>query len=326
MTSQTLPPESDLTIHFAHMAYRLHERFQLRGTGIDSYQSWTPEEMRGRIGDGDILVASGFWSNDLIPAAEKLCFVQVCAAGYDQFDLAAIEAAGLRLANASGVNKNAVSEHAMALTLALTRQVHIARDNQRNKHWRGMISDIAGREDELPGKTMLIFGLGQIGRRTAQLAGAFGMNVIGIRRDVSERLDVVDELHRPEELLSLIPRADVVVLCCPLTPETTHVMDDAALGAMKRSAFLINVARGGCVDEAALIAALEAGEIEGAGIDTTDTEPLDEDSPLWSFENVVLTPHTGGETRKYEDNVVDILLDNIGRLARGETMLRNQIV
>ncbi len=322
MTKQTFPR----TIHFAHTAYRLHERFQLRETGINSFQSWTPQEMRGRIGDSDVLVASGFWNNDFIPAAEKLRFVQVCAAGYDQFDLAAIKAAGLRLANASGVNKNAVSEHAMALTLALTRQIHVARDNQRDKHWRGMISDIARREDELSGKTMLIFGLGQIGQRTAKLARAFGMNVIGIRRDISERLDVVDELHRPADFLSLVPRADVVVLCCPLTPETTHLINDDALGTMKRSAFLINVARGGCVDEAALINALEAGEIEGAGIDTTDTEPLDENSPLWSFENVVLTPHTGGETRKYEDNVIDILLDNIDRLSRGETVLRNQIV
>ncbi len=326
MTTRQFPPKSDLTIHFAHPAYRLHERFQLRDTGIGSFQSWTPEETRARIGDGEIFVASGFWNNDLIPAAENLRFIQVCAAGYDQFDLAAIETAGLRLANSSGVNKNAVSEHALALTLALTRQIHIGRDNQQKKHWRGMISDIAHREDELPGKTMLIFGLGQIGRRTAKLARAFGMSVIGVRRDMSERVDVVDEMHPPEEFPSLLPRADVVVLCCPLTPETAHIIDAAALDAMKRSAFLINVARGGCVDEAALIAALEAGEIEGAGIDTTETEPLDANSPLWTFENVVLTPHTAGETRKYEDNVIDILLDNIDRLSSGDTALRNQIV
>jgi D-2-hydroxyacid dehydrogenase (NADP+) len=323
---QTFPANKDLTVHFAHPAYRLHERFQQRETGIDSLQSWTPEELRRQIGDGDILVVSGFWDNDFITAVEKLRFVQVCAAGYDQFDLGLVKGAGLRLANSSGVNKNAVSEHAMALTLALTRQIHIARDNQRKKHWRAMISDIGQREDELFGKTMLVFGLGQIGRRTAKLARSFDMNIIGIKRNTSEHLDVVDELHPSEAFLSHLPRADVVVLCCPLTPETTHVIDAAALSAMKRSAFLINVARGGCVDEAALVSALEAGEIEGAGIDTTDTEPLDETSPLWSLENVVLTPHTAGETRKYEDNVIDILLDNIARLSRGESALRNQIV
>lgn len=320
------PSKSDLTIHFAHSAYQLHNRFQLRETGIDSFQSWTPEETRARIGDGHILVLSGFWSNDFIPAAEKLSFIQLCSAGYDQFDLAALETAGKRLANAAGANANAVSDHALALTLALTRQIHIGRDNQHKKHWRGMISDISKREDELPGKTMLIFGLGKIGQRTAKLAKAFGMNVIGIKRDISKQLDVVDELHGPDKWLSLLPRADIVVLCCPLTPETTHIINAAALGAMKQTAFLINVARGGCVDEAALIAALDAGQIEGAGIDTTDPEPPGESSPLWTFENVVLTPHTGGETRAYEDNVVEILIDNIDRLSRGESELRNQIV
>lgn len=326
MMTQTFPHKDDLTIHFAHPAYRLHERFQLRQTGIDSFQSWTPEDMRARMEDADILVASGFWNNEPILASNRLRFVQVCAAGFDQFDLPAIEAAGVRMANASGVNKNAVSEHAMALILSLTRQIHIARDNQHKHHWRGMISEFARREDELPGKTMLIFGVGQIGQRTAKLAKAFGMNVIGIRRDLSERLDGVDELHGPEDFASLIPRADVVVLCCPLTPQTTHLINARTLAAMKPTAFVINVARGGCVDEPALIAALEAGEIAGAGIDTTDTEPLAERSALWSFENVVLTPHTGGETRKYEDNVIDILLDNIDRLTSGETVLRNQIV
>ncbi|NNE22348.1 MAG: D-2-hydroxyacid dehydrogenase, partial [Rhizobiales bacterium] len=261
-----------------------------------------------------------------ILAAKRLRFVQVCAAGYDQFDLAAIEAAGIRMANASGVNKNAVSEHAMALILALTRQIHIARDNQRNHHWRGMISEFARREDELPGKTMLIFGVGQIGQRTAKLAKAFDMTVIGIRRDISEPLAAVDELYGPADFPSLIPRADVVVLCCPLTPQTTHLMNAATLAAMKPSAYLVNVARGACVDETALIAALDAGAIAGAGIDTTGAEPLAGDSALWSLENVVLTPHTGGETRKYEDNVIDILLDNVDRLTGGETALRNQIV
>ena len=95
---------------------------------------------------------------------------------------------------------------------------------------------------------------------------------------------------------------------------------------MRSSAFLINVARGGCVDEDALIGALERAEIAGAGIDVTANEPLAQSSPLWGFDNVVLTPHTGGETRSYEENVIDILIDNLHRLAHGEAQLRNQIV
>ena len=120
--------------------------------------------------------------------------------------------------------------------------------------------------------------------------------------------------------------ADVVTLHCPLTDETRNIVDNAALAAMKPSSYLINVARGGCVDEAALIAALQGGAIAGAGIDVTVEEPLAEGSPLWDLENAMVTPHTGGETRKYEDNVIDILMENLDRLFRGETDLHNQVV
>jgi D-2-hydroxyacid dehydrogenase (NADP+) len=111
-----------------------------------------------------------------------------------------------------------------------------------------------------------------------------------------------------------------------LTEETRNVVDGAALVAMKPSSYLINVARGGCVDEPALIEALRSRAIAGAGIDITVEEPLVEGSPLWSFENVILTPHTGGETRKYEENVIDYLLENLDRLSRGEGELFNQVV
>jgi phosphoglycerate dehydrogenase-like enzyme len=128
------------------------------------------------------------------------------------------------------------------------------------------------------------------------------------------------ELHR------LLPEADMVALTCPLTPETTHLIDAAALARMKATAALINVARGKVVDEPALIAALEAGAIAAAGLDCTVVEPLPADSKLWEMPQVVITPHTGGETARYEDNIVDLLMDNLGRLGRAETALRNQVV
>ena len=115
-----------------------------------------------------------------------------------------------------------------------------------------------------------------------------------------------------------------VVLACPLTGETRGLIGAEALAAMPAHSRLINVSRGGCVDEHKLIEALEAGEIAGAGLDTVAEEPLAETSPLWAMENVVITPHTGGETERYEDNLFDILLDNIDRLWRGEFPLRNQ--
>ncbi|MEM9683133.1 MAG: D-2-hydroxyacid dehydrogenase [Pseudomonadota bacterium] len=320
------PSSSELRIHFAHSAYRLAERFAARSTGIDHFQTWTPEETRQRIGDGHVLVVSGFWQNDLLDAAANMRFIQVCGAGYDQFDTAAIAARGIRFANASGVNANAVSDHALALTLGLTRLLHHGRDNQKRHHWRPMISDISVREDELPGKVMLVYGTGQIGRRIAKLAKAFGMTVLGIRRDVSKTVPEIDEMHAPDEFLSLLPRTDVVVLACPLTPETRGLMNADAFAAMPETGYFVNVARGGCADQDALVTAITEGQIAGAGIDVTDPEPLNEESPLWDLENVILTPHTAGETRQYEDNVIDILMDNLDRLQAGKAELRNQIV
>ncbi|MBT3373794.1 MAG: D-2-hydroxyacid dehydrogenase [Rhodospirillaceae bacterium] len=316
----------DITIHFAHPAYQLSTLFDLRQTGIKHFQTWTHDDLRARIGEGDVLVISGYWKNELLPDADKLRFAQVCGAGYDMFDLDAVRAKGVRLAHASGINVNGVSDHAMALLLALTRQIHTGRDNQRKGIWRGMISDLAKREDELPGKTMVIYGMGKIGSRLARLAKAFDMTVLGLKRDVSTQIEHVDELHPSEALVDLLPRADVTVLTCPLTEETRNVIDGPALAAMKPSSYLINVARGGCVDEAALVEALRGGAIAGAGIDVTVPEPLAPASDLWGLENVILTPHTGGETTKYEDNVIDILLENLGRLSRGEASLHNQVI
>ncbi len=257
----------DATIHFAHSAYQLSALFERRDTGMTHFQTWTPDDTRARMGEAEILVISGVWKNDMLPLAGRLKFIQVCGAGFDQFDQDALRAKGVRLANGSGVNVNAVSDHAMALVLGLTRQIHTGRDNQHRKHWRGMISDLSKREDELPGKTMLIFGLGKIGGRLAKLAKAFDMTVIGLKRDTSKPVAHVDELHPSSALRELLPRADVVALTCPLTPETRNVMDGAALAAMKPSSYLINVARGGCVDEAALVDTMRRGAIAGAGID-----------------------------------------------------------
>jgi len=320
------PEKKDLNIHFAHSAYRLAERFEARETGISCFQTWDREETDARMGEAAVAVMSGFWRNDYLDEPSALRFVQVCAAGYDQFDQAKLAMQHVRLANGSGVNMNAVSDHALALMLGLTRQIHVARDNQRRNHWRPMISDLAAREDELAGKTVMIIGMGAIGARVARLAKAFEMKVIGVRRNTAAIASQVDEAYTPAELPGLWPRVDFVVLTCPLTPETANIVDGAALAAMAPTAYLINVARGGCVDETALIEGLRAGTIAGAGIDTTVEEPLAETSPLWAFDNVILTPHTAGETRQYEENVIDILLENLDRLWRGEAALYNQIV
>jgi phosphoglycerate dehydrogenase-like enzyme len=214
----------------------------------------------------------------------------------------------------------------MALILALSRRLPEARDNQAKRFWRGMIGDLSQREDELGGKTLLVVGLGQIGGRLAQLAKAFDMRVVGLQRDPAKGREAANAVHRMSEFKSLLPEADFVALTCPLTKETENLLNADAFGRMKPSAYLVNVARGRVVDEAALIESLAARRIAGAGIDMTAEEPLAPNSPLWEMEQVLLTPHTAGETRHYEDNVIEILRDNLDRLGRGEAQLRNQVL
>ncbi len=321
-----IPSRNDLTILFAHVAYQLSPQFELRKTGIRHSQAWTSDELAAKVADADVLVVSGLWRNELLAKAKKLRFIQSIGAGTDQFARDQLAAKKIRLASASGVNQRAVSEHVMALLLALARRLPEARDNQAKKVWRGMTSDLSKREDELGGKTLLIIGLGGIGGRLAKLAKAFDLRVIGIKRNPATGKGDADAVHTYGDLKTFLPQADFVALTCPLTQETDNIIDAAALAAMKPSAYLINGARGRCVNEGALLEALEAKRIAGAAIDVTVDEPLPAASPLWTADNLFITPHTAGETRRYEDNVIDILMDNLDRLWRKDGALRNQIV
>jgi phosphoglycerate dehydrogenase-like enzyme len=321
-----IPPKDQLTICFAHAAYQMKSCFDALNTGIASFELREREAFDRRAHEADVIVVSGMWHNGLIPLASKLRFIQSIGSGTDQFDKEQLAARGVRLASAAGVNARAVSEHAISLILAMARRLPEARDNQAKRIWRGMIGDLTQREDELTGKTLLIIGLGRIGGRLAQLAKAFEMNVIGFRRDPAGGKGAADSVHTLAELSTYLPKADFVALTCPLVPETKGVIDARALGLMQRSAYLINVGRGGCVVEPALIEALRSGRIAGAALDCTDPEPPDAGSPLWAMPNVFITPHTGGETRKYEANVIEILMENLERMWRGETTLRNQVV
>jgi D-2-hydroxyacid dehydrogenase (NADP+) len=321
-----IPSKNDLTILFAHVAYQLSPQFERRKTGIKHSQAWTSDELAGKVADADVLVVSGLWRNDLLPKATKLRFIQSVGAGTDQFARDQLIAKKIRLASASGVNQRAVSEHAMSLLLALARKLPEARDNQARKVWRGMISDLSKREDELGGKTLLIIGLGGIGGRLAHLAKAFDLKVVGIKRNPATGKGDADAVHGYSDLKTLLPQADFVALTCPLTQETENIIDATTLAAMKPSAYLINCARGRCVNEGALVDALKTSKIAGAAIDVTVDEPLPAASPLWTADNLFITPHTAGETRRYEDNVIDILMDNLDRLWRNDGNLRNQIV
>ena len=226
-----IPPKDQLVICFAHAAYQMKACFDALNTGIASFEVRERDAFERRAAEADVIVVSGMWHNGLIPLATRLRFIQSIGSGTDQFDKAALAAHGVRLASAAGVNARAVAEHAMSLILALARRLPEARDNQARRVWRGMIGDLTQREDEMTGKTVLIIGLGRIGGRLAQLAKAFDMTVIGFRRDPAAGAGAADSVHGLAELPAFLPRADFVVLTCPLVPETRGVIDAKALAS-----------------------------------------------------------------------------------------------
>ncbi len=320
------PATSDLTIGFAHHAYQLKERFDGRGTGVGHFQVYNPDQLNQRIADMDVLVVSGLWNDALLDNAPKLRWIQSVGTGFDQFPLDQLKERGIHLSRAFGVMREAVAEQALACMLSLARHMHYLRDYQRQNDWRAYISDISNREDELAGKTVGIVGLGLIGSRVAELSKAFNMRVIATKRDPSTYDGPADQVTGADGLDDLLRESDYVVLTCPLNDETAGLINKRTLGLMKRSAFLVNVARGGCVVDEDLLPALRSCEIAGAALDHFHEEPLGAQSPYWELDNVIVTPHNASETRMYEENLMDILIENMGRLTRGETELLHQVV
>ncbi len=315
-----MPADAGPSICFAHASYRLAEEFTSRGAPYPFREVRTPEQLDDVISEAEILCISGLWRPELLSKAGRLRLIQATSAGVDQFDARALASKGIRLCSARGVNAPSVAQHAMALMLAIVRQLPQARDRQAREAWRGMISDRALREGELDGKTLLIVGYGTIGRRIATLARAFGMEVIAVGRSAVGAPDDV-KIVRPAELPEALPSADMVCLTCSLNESTRGLFDRRMLSHMKPAAWLLNLSRGAVVVEADLIEALRSENIAGAALDCFETEPLPSTSPFWTMQNVIVTPHTGGETNQMERRFIDLLLENIARLDAGRELL-----
>ena len=213
-----------------------------------------------------------------------------------------------------------MAEHAVMLMLALARDLRGYLDSQA-KHFWSRHDYVVPFMSQMLGKTIAILGVGSFGGSLARICKVgFGMKVLGMARTSSSNPHVDRYFHRTE-LNAALAQADVVALCLPITPATEKTIDAEALAAMKPTAYLINVARGGLVDEEALIDALQDGRIAGAGLDTTTVEPLPEDSPLWALPNVIITPHVGPGTDALGESLVDFWCENIRRFAENEPLL-----
>ena len=215
-----------------------------------------------------------------------------------------------------------IAAHIMAFVLAFARGLHDYLPRQAQREWKREPLDTG--VVHLPEATMLIVGVGGIGAETARLAAAFGMRVIGVDARRRQAPPGVAELHPPDALDSLLPRADFVVLTVPHTPATEGFMNRARFSRMKRSAFFINIGRGKTTRLDDLVAALRAGELAGAGLDVFEQEPLPSDDPLWTMPGVLITPHTAGFGPYLDERRFEILLENCRHFLAGEP-LRNVV-
>jgi phosphoglycerate dehydrogenase-like enzyme len=238
---------------------------------------------------------------------------QVAAAGLSREELARVI-----VTSAAGVHAGPLAEFALLGLLAFTKDLPRLEADQRAHRWGHYPVG------ELTGGTLLIVGLGQIGEEVARLAAAFGMRVIGLNRSGEADSPHVHEIHRTAELNDCLPETDAIVIAAPLTDETRGLIDAAAIARCKPGTILVNVGRGGVVDEEAMIDALRSGRLAGAALEVFAREPLPADSPLWDLPNVLVSPHTAGLSVREDERIVSLFVENLGRYLRGEP-LRNRV-
>ena len=280
----------------------------------------TSRDERTAIADADVVVGQSM-TEDLLAEAENLSLFACSFAGYDHLPLSAFERRGVTVTNAAGVHASNAAEHAIGGLLALTRGLFDARRRQRNREWRNV------RTGELAGGGVTVVGMGAIGEAVCERLAPFGVDITAVRHS-PEKGGPADTVVGYDEVESAVVDASAVVLACPLTDTTRHLLDRALLKTLHPDAIVVNVARGGVVDTDALVASLRANHVGGAVLDVTDPEPLPTDHPLWTFENVLITPHNAGYTPEYHERLANLVAENVETaMASGEwTGLENQVL
>ena len=270
-------------------------------------------ELSAAIGDIEVIFVirppRGIWSG-----AKRLRLIQTIGAGVDSVLPAADLPSTVRLTNARGVHGVQMSEYALAMMLAFAKELPRAIANQQERRW------LWTAPSSLEGKTCSILGMGTIGRVVAERAKQFGMRVIGTQRE-PKPFNHADEVVGPEQTDYALNEADYIVITLPLTPLTRNLLDEPRLSKMKGGAVLINMARGGIVDERTLANMLREGHLRGAVLDALAEEPLPESSDLWTTPNLIITPHMAGGVPDYLDRVLAIFIDNVRRFEEGKPLI-----
>jgi phosphoglycerate dehydrogenase-like enzyme len=278
------------------------------------------EKVGPYIGAAEVLMTfSPFMADHVARDAPQLRWIQVLGSGVDGFVNLPSLRRDVLITNGRGVQAAPVSEAALSLMLALSRDMPRMLANQAAGVWERWPSQL------LEGRTLGILGVGQIGEALAARAQAFGMRVIGISSG-SREVPGFDRLYRREQLHEAVGEVDYLVVLTPYSTQTHHIIDAKVLGRMKQGAFLVNLARGGVVNELDLAQALRDKIIRGAALDVFHQEPLPPESELWSLPNVIISPHLGGLNSSYPRSVLPLVVENIRLFAAGrQSEMRNVV-
>lgn len=311
------------------VSHRLHaERgadlaAQAKSLGIALELVVLPADPEARLSDTDCArLDLAFFSADVFPKfsrqffstvrkAPGLKWLHVFNAGVDHPIYTEMLQRGVRLTTSAGTTAIPIAQTAIAGLLMLARNFPRWLDAQRERRWDPVRPPHFPRD--LAGQTVLVFGLGSIGSEIARLARALGLKVIGIRRSPQQPGDPVDEMHPPQKLPDLLPRADWLVIASPLTTETRGMVNADLLARLPPGAHIINIGRGEIIDETAMIEALHSGRLGGAYLDVFEKEPLPAESPLWDLPNVIISPHNSAAASGNDERVYQLFVANLGR-------------
>lgn len=274
------------------------------------------EQFDALLAEAEIIYGSGPPKN-VIARAPKLKWIQTTNAGVDDFLDSDIIRSSVIVTNTSGIHAISIGECVLGLMLMFVKKTPLCFRLKQERQWKQFTLTV------LRSKTVGIVGLGSIGREVARLSKAFGMRVLAIRRTTKRVAYArnVDVMLPQDRLSQLLSESDFVVLTLPLTPETNKLIGEEELRTMKSTAYLINIARGNVVDEAALIRALDENWIAGAGLDVFATEPLPAGSRLWELPNVIFSPHVAGELEDYYIQATELFCENLRRYLNGRKLL-----
>jgi len=285
-------------------------------------EAWDRDTLRRLLPDADVAFTP-FVDRDLFPLLPRLRWVQSPAVGVGGLMFSELLASGVVITSARGIRARSIAEHVLGVTIALARRLPHAIRSQTRRHWaQDELEGPSSGVRILQGARMGIVGLGAIGAELARIAAPFGFRISAIRRRIDRPpLDGVEEVWTPDRLLDLVAKSDVIVIAAPHTPETKRLIGRREVDAVKRGAFLVNVARGKMIDDAAVIEALRDGRLGGAALDVFTEEPLEPGSPYWDLPNVIITPHTAGSMQDYWTPLVALFAENLRRFESGRELV-----